>query len=165
MERFIDLREQASYLRAGIALGLLHARDAIAWADVQLSGDAPVPLEVTELALAAPDQDVRVRELLGELAYSTFGEAESPVVVSALLDLLRADCVAAKRSVVDTLAVLRHIAQALPLESDFKLALWHLATDAHEPGPTEPDAAIAARIALLLAPMTGARLRFPTRVQ
>jgi hypothetical protein len=118
------LRETASYYRAGLALRLIPASEIIAWADRMVAERPDVPPDLLELSITSPEQDVRIRELLGDLAFSTFGQSESATIVGALFDRIRSELDTGVRPIETTLAILDHARQALPLPSDFRLALW-----------------------------------------
>jgi hypothetical protein len=152
-----EVARHASFLRAGIAMGLLSTHDAIAWADELVARHDAVPPGVLALSLAPPHDEVRVRELLGDLAFTTFGERESADVIGALLDLLREELVTGRRSHAGVVSVLGHAGGALPLEHDLKLALFmHHADFASSGGSTVYEN----RTRALLAPFEGARLAF-----
>lgn len=119
-----SLRETASYYRAGLALRLIPAPEIIAWADRMVAEKPDAPPHVLELSITSPDEDVRIRELLGDLAFSTFGQSESDVVRHMLLDRLRMELDGGVRSLEATMAILDHARQALPWPSDLRLALW-----------------------------------------
>lgn len=152
-----EIARHASFLRAGIAMGLLSSHDAIAWADSLLVRHDAVPPEALALSVTPPHEEVRIRELLGDLAFTTFGERESLEVVAALLDLLREELATGRRPHDGVVAVLGHAGGALPLEHDLKLALFMHHADLTEHGSSS---AYQARTRALLAPFAGARLAF-----
>lgn len=118
-----SLREAASYYRAGLALRLIAAPEIIAWADHMVGRETHVPPDLLELSITSPQEDVRLRELLGDLAFSTFGQ-ESETVAQALLGRMGRELESGLRPLAATMAILDHARQALPLASEARLALW-----------------------------------------
>ena len=102
-------RDQATYYRAALLLGLVDGTEVIAWADDILHHDPRPPHEVTDLALVPPLDLSAVRFALQPMA----DERESPEILRAILGVVLRDLGDGRRSVADTVRVLSQMAREL----------------------------------------------------
>ena len=80
-------REQATFYRAALLLGLLRGERVIAWADAAIADDPGAPAAFADIAITPPAEFTLLRQNLLLLA----SEKESPAVVAGLIDLIHRD--------------------------------------------------------------------------
>ncbi|MEO7084056.1 MAG: hypothetical protein ABI442_19530 [Gemmatimonadaceae bacterium] len=96
-------RDEATFLRAALLLGLIKGDVAIAWADGLVHHDPSPSAELLELSLTPAADLSAVRHALWPLAHP----AESPDVIRRLIAVAAVDYTSGKRSFADTIQVLR----------------------------------------------------------
>jgi hypothetical protein len=97
--------EQATFFRAALLLGLIRGERVIAWADGVLAADDNAPSAFVEIATTpAPDLTLLRQRLL-----LVGSERESEAVVHALAGLVHRDLASGRRSIVDTMTVLKQL--------------------------------------------------------
>jgi hypothetical protein len=130
-------REQATFYRAALLLGLVPCEDVVRWAEEIVAREKSVPHELLEVLLVAPGDLTALRFALQPLA----DEKESPAVVRAIFRVVLQDLESGKRNVRDTVTILSQIrrnlavAASVPdeidtLEDDFMLASAGVTDDA-----------------------------------
>lgn len=130
-------REQATFYRAALLLGLVTCEAVVEWAEDTVAREQSVPHELLEVLLVAPGDLTAVRFALQPLA----DEKESPAVVRAIFRIVLQDLESGKRNVRDTVTILSQIRRNLAvaasvldeidtLEDDFMLASAGVTDDA-----------------------------------
>lgn len=94
-------RDDATFLRAALLLGLISGQDVVRWADERIHHDVSPAPAIYDLALTPAADLSAVRIALQPLA----DEAESPVIVGRLLAVVHRDLATGRRSVADTVRV------------------------------------------------------------
>ena len=135
------VREQATYYRAALLLGLTPGQAVVSWANGLLDRDAGPRSALAEVARTAPGDLGGLRRALQPLAASR----ESTPVLLALLARVWRDLASGRRSVRDSLTVLSQARRALvlppalvdeidTLQDDHMLATAGVAGDLRECG-------------------------------
>ena len=125
----MSLREEATYYRAALLLGLVTCETVVDWAEAIVAREPSVPHELLDVLLVAPGDLTALRFALQPLA----DEKESPEVARAVFRIVLHDLNSGKRNVKDTVTILSQIRRnlAVPaevldqidtLEDDFMLA-------------------------------------------
>jgi hypothetical protein len=128
-----DHRQQASFYRAALLLGLVRGSVVVQWADEVIAEATDVPAAFIEIASTPPDDVTALRlALLG-----VCDERESPAVVRAVLAHVGRDLSSGRRGFSDTMAVLKQVRQLLrvdPAVNDqlkaFAVELAHVSDEA-----------------------------------
>lgn len=100
-----DYREQATFYRAALLLGLIRGDRVIAWADGMLAADPEVPPPFAEIATTPADDLTLLRQRLLLVG----SDRESEAVVRALTGLVHRDLASGRRSMGDTMTVLKQL--------------------------------------------------------
>jgi hypothetical protein len=100
-----DYGERATFFRAALLLGLIRGDLVIAWADDVLARDGGVPPAFAEIA-TTPADDLR---LLRQRLLLVGSERESDAVVRGLAGLVHRDLASGRRSMGDTMTVLKQL--------------------------------------------------------
>lgn len=122
-------RQQATFLRAALLLGLVPGEAAIRWAEAILHENPNPPAPLVDVVMIPPGDLTSLRFALQPLA----DPAETPAITRAILALVRRDFTTRRRELVDTVTVLgqirRHVlvsdtikGELDTLEDDFMLA-------------------------------------------
>lgn len=98
-----DYSQQAAFHRAALLLGLTDGKTVLEWADAVIMRDSDAPGGFVQLSLVPADDLSELRHELFPLA----ARVESPLIVPALFDRVRADLEAGKRNTKDSLTVLQ----------------------------------------------------------
>ena len=125
----MQYREQATFYRATLLLGLVTCETVVEWAEETVAREASVPHELLEVLLAAPGDLTALRFALQPLA----DEKESPAVVRSVFLIVLHDLNSGKRNAKDSVTILSQIRRNLAisatvsdeidtLEDDFMLA-------------------------------------------
>ena len=114
---------EATYYRTALLLGLIQGEEVHRWAESIIREDPAPPAELLEL-VSIPSTDLSgLRYGLWSLAV----EPEPPAILEAMFGLLDADLTAGRRTVDDTVTVLRQMRSMLrlpaPLYADLNEAL------------------------------------------
>lgn len=97
--------DQAAFYRAALLLGLVRGEPVVAWADTVIASDPQAPPAFAELATT----DVNDLTLLRERLWILAGEQESAVVIRPLIGLVHRDLESGRRSLPDTMTVLKQL--------------------------------------------------------
>jgi len=101
-----EYAEHATYYRAALLLGLIRGERVVAWADEVIAANpSPPPLAFAEIATCAPDDLTSLRRQLLLVGR----EKESGAVVRALVGLVHHDLVSGRRTLRDTMTVLKQL--------------------------------------------------------
>ena len=122
-------RQQATFLRAALLLGLVPGEAAIRWAEAIVEHDPDPPAALIEVTMTPAEDLTALRFALQPLADPT----ESAAITKAILALVRRDLMTRRRQLADTVTVLGQIRRHLvvseairndldTLEDDFMLA-------------------------------------------
>ena len=112
-------RDDATFLRAALLIGVVRPEAAIAWADRIIERDHDVDPHVIELSLTSADDFSAVRHALYPLANPT----ESTEIVRRLLTVIAQDFVNGRRNAMDTLRVLHQMRRLIPVPDEYKAEL------------------------------------------
>ena len=107
-------RQEATFLRTALLLGLRNGEDAVAWADARLHSESDPPPALVEVALTPPSDLSALRIALEPLA-------EEPVAEATVRAILREAALAlsgGRRSVSDSVHLFRQMRSMLPLTAD-----------------------------------------------
>jgi len=118
-------REQATFYRAALLLGLIRGDAVIEWSDGVIARDPDAPPAFVEIASTPPDDLSALRHAL----YPLCDDRESPPVVRRLIGLVSQDLESGRRSFDDTITVLSQIRRFLKHEPAFDEELKALLVD------------------------------------
>ncbi len=135
----VDYEEQATFYRAALLLGLIRADRVVAWADAVISADPSPSLVFTELATCPPADLTLLRQRLLLIGR----EKEPDEVVRAIVGLVHRDLASGRRSLADTMTVLKQLRAMLAVTPELNEQLKTLAVDMWESAPGTPARAAA----------------------
>ena len=121
----MSYREQATFYRAALLLGLVPCEIVVHWAEEIIAREPGVPHELLEVLLVAPGDLTALRFALQPLA----DETESQEVTHAIFAAVRHDLESGKRSVKDTVTVFSQIRRNLAVSAEVLDALDTLEDD------------------------------------
>lgn len=110
-----DYSQQAAFHRAALLLGLTSGKNVLEWADSIIMRDGDAPGGFVQLSLVPADDLSELRHELFPLA----AREESPLIVPALFDRVRADLEAGTRNAKDSLTVLQQARSLLKVPAPF----------------------------------------------
>ena len=140
--------EQATFFRAALLLGLIRGERVIAWADGVLAGDSGVPPAFAEIATTPADDLTLLRQRLLVVG----SERESEAVVRALAGLVHRDLISGRRTISDTMTVLKQLRAFIKVVPALNERLKTLGVDVAIAAPGSPERADAeARVRAWLA--------------
>lgn len=143
-----DHREQATFDRAALLLGLIRGDRVIAWADRVLATDSDVTPALVEIATTPADDLTLLRQRLLLVG----SERESETVVCALVALVHQDLSSGRRSMGDTMTVLKQLRAFIKVSPVLNDLLKTLGVDVAITAPGSPERAAAeARVRVWLA--------------
>lgn len=145
-----DYRDQATFHRAALMLGLTSGEFVVAWADTILASDPEPPHAITEVALVPPGDLTALRAALQPLA----AESESNAVLRALIGIAARDLARGRRSLRDTVTVLSQVRRGLSIPGAMQWAIDTLEDDymLASAGVTNDLDVVEARVRAWLAP-------------
>jgi hypothetical protein len=125
-----DIPRNASFLRDGIAAGIIATNAAVEWADALIAAYDELPGAVYDLCVAPRRQTTAVLDALRQLADTT---ELTETTARALLDILRSQLITGSMRVSDAVIAAYHLTrplgpgsalwtEALVLEEDYSLA-------------------------------------------
>ena len=106
-----DLRLHATYYRTALLLGLLKGEAVLEWAHDVIEHEASPPTGFLELAMIPAFDLSALRHALWPLGI----DPEPPNVVRAVLGLIAADAASGRRTIPDTVTVLRQLRSLVSL--------------------------------------------------
>jgi hypothetical protein len=143
-----DYAEQAMFYRAALLLGLIRGVRVVAWADAVIGADPSSPDAFVEIATCPPDDLTLMRQRLLQLSPAR----ESEAVVRALAGLVHRDLSSGRRSLGDTMTVLKQLRAFVAVSRDLNEQLKTLGVDmAISPPDTPARADAEARVRAWLA--------------
>jgi hypothetical protein len=129
-------RDEASFYRAALLLGLVKGETVVAWSDAVIARDPDAPAAFVEISSTAPADLSGLRDALFPLCDPR--EVPSPAVVRAVLGQVSRDLTVGRRSFNDTMTVLSQVRKFLRVDPATNDALRRLAVDLwqarHNPG-------------------------------
>ena len=131
--------EQATFFRAALLLGLIRGERVIAWADGVLAGDSDVPHAFAEIATTPADDLTLLRQRLLLVG----SERESEAVVRALAGLIHRDLASGRRTIGDTMTVLKQLRAFIKVTPALNERLKTLGVDVAITVPGSPERANA----------------------
>jgi hypothetical protein len=144
----VDYTEQAMFYRAALLLGLIRSERVVAWADAAIADDPSSPAAFIEIATCPPDDLTLMRQRLLLLAPAK----ESEGVVRALVGLVQRDLSSGRRSLGDTMTVLKQLRAFVAVNRELNEELKTLGVDMAMSPPDSPARAEAeARVRAWLA--------------
>ena len=137
----MNCREQATFYRAALLLGLIRGDHVIAWADRVLGADSDVAPALVEISTTPADDLTLLRQRLLLVG----SERESETVVCALVGLVHQDLSSGRRSMGDTMTVLKQLRSFIKVSPELNDLLKTLGVDVAitAPGSSERVAAEA----------------------
>src|SRR5262245_17421036 len=112
-------REDATFYRTALLLGLVRGDAVIQWSDAVLACDADAPSAFVEIASTPHDDLSAMRHAL----YPLCDDRESPPVVARILAVVSRDLESGRRSFEDTTRILSQVRRFLKLEPAMDEAL------------------------------------------
>jgi hypothetical protein len=100
-----DYGERATFYRAALLLGLIRGDLVIAWADEVLASDGGAPPAFSDIATTPADDLTQLRQRLLLVG----SERESDAVVRAITGLVHRDLASGRRTMGDTMTVLKQL--------------------------------------------------------
>lgn len=134
-----DYCGQAMFYRATLLLGLIRGARVVAWADAVLAGDPAPPAAFVDLATCPPDDLTLMRQRLLSLAPAR----ESKAVVDAIVGLIHRDLASGRRSLLDTMTVLKQLRAFVAVTRETNEQLKTLGVDMAMSPPGTPARADA----------------------
>jgi hypothetical protein len=131
--------EQAMFYRAALLLGLIRGERVVAWADSVLVSDASAPAAFADIAICPPDDLTLMRQRLLQLTPAK----ESEPVVQALIGLAHRDLSSGRRSLGDTMTVLKQLRAFVAVSRELNEQLKTLGVDMAMSPPDSPARAAA----------------------
>ena len=110
---------RASYYRVALLLGVVSGDNVHEWATQAIERDASPPRSVIDLALIPTSDLTELRHALWTLAV----EPEPPQVLRAVLGTIQADVASGRRTLADTVTMLRQMRSMVRLPVDFHEAI------------------------------------------
>ena len=121
----VNYADQAALYRAALLLGLVRGDEVIRWADLVIGEDASAPAAFVEIATTDPDDLTSLRERL-----LAIGEArESSQVVRRLIGLVQRDLASGRRTLQDTMTVIKQLRAFVAVDRDLNEHLKALGVD------------------------------------
>ena len=144
----IDYVEQAAFYRAALLLGLIRGERVVAWADAVIGGDPSPPAAFVDIATCPPDDLTELRQRLLQLCPAR----ESEAVARALAGVVHRDLSSGRRSLGDTMTVLKQLRAFVAVSRELNEQLKTLGVDvAISPPDTPARAEAEARVRAWLA--------------
>ena len=127
-------REEATFYRAALLLGLIRGDAVVRWSDAVLAADPDAPAAFVEIAATPSDDLSAMRHAL----YPLCDDRESTAVIRRIIGLVRQDLADTRRSFDDSVRVLSQIRRFLKLDASTDDCLKALLVDVwrarQEPG-------------------------------
>ena len=144
----VDYGERATFYRAALLLGLIRGDSVIAWADGTLASDPEVPPALVEISTTPAEDLTLLRQRLLLVGF----ERESDAVVRALAGLVHRDLASGRRTMGDTMTVLKQLRAFIKVTPALNDRLKTLGVDVAITAPGSPERAHAeARVRAWLA--------------
>lgn len=106
-------REEATFYRAALLLGLTRGDAVVRWSDAVLAADPDAPAAFVEIAATPADDLSAMRHAL----YPLCDDRESTAVIRRIIGLVSQDLADARRSFEDSVRVLSQIRRFLMLDA------------------------------------------------
>jgi hypothetical protein len=135
----VEYTEYATFYRAALLLGLIRGERVVAWADAVIAAELSPPEAFAEIATCAPDDLTRMRQLLLLIGR----EKESDAVVRALVAVVGRDLTVGRRTIGDTMTVLKQLRAFVAVSPAVNEQLKTLGVDVAMSPPATPARAQA----------------------
>jgi len=130
-----DSIEQATFFRAALLLGLIRGEHVVAWADAVIATEASPSEALTDLATTPPGDLTMLRQRLLVIGR----EKESEGVVRALAGLVHRDLASGRRTLGDTMTVLKQLRAFVAVGSTLNEQIKTLGVDVAIAPPNTPE--------------------------
>ena len=117
-----SVREQATFYRAALLLGLVHVDAVVRWADAEIARMEDPPKALCDVALISTGDASDLSKLRVALRRIA-DERESPAVVARLLDVVSDDFASGRRNARDTITLLGQMRDNLAMSDQLRDAL------------------------------------------
>ena len=117
-----SVREQATFYRAALLLGLVQGDEVVRWADTEIAQAEQAPAALCDVALT-PTGDARDLTRLRAALRPIADEHESPAVVTRLLSVVTADFTSGRRNAKDTITLLGQMRDHVAMSDELREAL------------------------------------------
>jgi len=97
--------DQATFFRAALLLGLIRGERVVAWADAVISNDTAASAAFIDISTCPPDDLTELRQRLLLIG----PEKETDTLVRALAGLVHRDLASGRRTIGDTMTVLKQL--------------------------------------------------------
>lgn len=131
--------EQATFFRAALLLGLIRGERVVAWADAALAEEEPPPAALAEIATTPADDLTTLRQRLLLVGR----EKEPEAVVRALAGLVHRDLASGRRTIGDTMTVLKQLRAFVTVGPALNEQIKTLGVDVAIAAPNTPGRAAA----------------------
>jgi hypothetical protein len=101
----MNYADQATFFRAALLLGLIRGERVVAWADAAISHDPSAPAAFIDISTCPPDDLTELRQRLLLIGR----EKETDAVAHALAGLAHRDLASGRRTIGDTMTVLKQL--------------------------------------------------------
>ncbi|HEX5217567.1 MAG TPA: hypothetical protein VFV98_19035 [Vicinamibacterales bacterium] len=118
----LSLREQATFYRAALLLGLVAGDEVVRWADAEISRVENPPAALCDVALT-PTGDAGDLSKLRAALHRLADKREPPAVVARLLRIVTDDFTAGRRSASDTIRILGQMRDNVAIDDELREAL------------------------------------------
>jgi hypothetical protein len=143
-----DYAEQATFFRGALLLGLTRGERVVAWADAVLATDPAPPAAFVDLSTCPSDDLTQMRHRLLSIGH----EKESDAVVRALVGHVHRDLSSGRRTLGDTMTVLKQLRAFVKVTPPLNDRLKTLGVDIAMTAPGSPERSAAeARVRAWLA--------------
>lgn len=116
------VREQATFYRAALLLGLVHGDEVVRWADQEIARSECAPTALCDVALT-PTSDASDLTALRSALRRLADERESPAVVARLLRVVTDDFSSGRRNARDTITLLGQMRDNVAMSDALREAL------------------------------------------
>jgi hypothetical protein len=113
-------RDQATFFRAALLLGLVPGDAIIRWADDIILRDDAAPAALFDVTLTPTGDLTAMRDAIQPMA----DDRESPGIARAVLALAHADLAAGRRNVSDTVRVMMQVRRLVAVPDEYRLELF-----------------------------------------
>jgi len=117
-----SVREQATFYRAALLLGLVQGDEVVRWADAEIARAENAPAALCDVALTPVGGAADLTKLRAARR-PIADERESPAVVTRLLSVVTADFTSGRRNAKDTITLLGQMRDNVAMSDELREAL------------------------------------------
>jgi len=118
----LSLRDQATFYRAALLLGLVQGDEVVRWADAEIARADNAAAALCDVALTPVGGAADLTKLRAALR-PIADERESPAVVTRLLSVVTADFTSGRRNAKDTITLLGQMRDNVAMSDELREAL------------------------------------------